>query len=397
MRVFVSEYVCGGAWPEESLDSSLAVEGRAMLLALIQDLLLIPNVDVVTTWDHRLGEFPLRNVPETTSRIGGILPPDWRWQDATGTKNRELASDTFLRSASTLSAEQISSRHDERKAFERLCEHSDAAFVIAPEFHNFLADRVKIASPRTRLLGCDFEATTLCSDKLRMATFLSEAGIPTISTEAFEPKASRPDSFQNDDTAFPCVIKPRDGAGSLLTCKVSDSAELVTLSKRLTAEGNDFSFVTQPFIEGVAISCAAIVTAAQGDDSGRLRIDVLPPCQQVLTDDGRFVYEGAEYPPPISTAVSEKVERLVQRCCSLIPGLSGYVGFDLLVPYTENADPIVIEINPRLTTGFLLWQKMCNDNLVARMLAATGDGEKIRRPLSWKSDPASIRLTSMSE
>ena len=59
MRVFVSEYVCGGAWPDELLDNSMAAEGRAMLVSLVQDLLRIPAVNVVTTWDQRLGTFPI--------------------------------------------------------------------------------------------------------------------------------------------------------------------------------------------------------------------------------------------------------------------------------------------------------------------------------------------------
>jgi predicted ATP-grasp superfamily ATP-dependent carboligase len=360
MRVFVSEYVCGGAWPEETLDSPLAVEGRAMLVAIVEDLLRLPGVEVVTTWDDRLGEFPVEPV-------------------------------------STLAIEQISSRCDERQAFERLCEQSDAAIVIAPEFHNILTDRVKTASARTRLVGCDVDSTILCSDKLRLATFLHEAGIPTISTAVFEP-ASQLGSNEIGDSAFPCVIKPRDGAGSLLTFKVSNSDELAALSQQLLTDGDGFSFVRQPFIEGVAVSCAAIVSVGQGGDSDRLKIDVLPPCQQILSDEGCFTYEGAEYPPPITAAVSVQVERLIRRCCSLIPGLIGYVGFDLLVPHAENAEPIVVEINARLTTGFLLWQKMCNDNLVARMLAATADdAPTIGSSLSWNFAPAAIRMSSLSE
>jgi len=359
MRVFVSEYVCGGAWPEETLDSSLAIEGRAMLVGLVNDLLRVPGVEVATTWDKRLRPFPFSPV-------------------------------------STLSVEQISSPHDEQQAFARLCDQSDAAFVIAPEFHSVLAKRVRTASARTRLVGCNVEATTLCSDKLRLATVLAEVGIPTIATEAFEP-ASQPDSVKHGDSAFPCVIKPRDGAGSLLTCRVPNSDELAALSKQLLTDGAGFSFVRQPFIEGVAISCAAIVTAGRDNDPGRLRIDVLPPCQQIVSGDGCFTYEGFEYPPAITDSRKIQVERLVRRCCSLIPGLKGYVGFDLLVPHAENAQPIVVEINPRLTTGFLLWQKMCNDNLVARMLAPTDDDATPESPLSWKSAPTAIRMSLLSD
>ena len=61
MQVFVSEYVCGGAWPEERIESSLAHEGRAMLTALVEDLSRIPGARVITTWDARLGTHTLKN------------------------------------------------------------------------------------------------------------------------------------------------------------------------------------------------------------------------------------------------------------------------------------------------------------------------------------------------
>lgn len=357
MRVFVSEYVCGGAWPDETLDSSLAVEGRAMLVSLIEDLLRISDVDVVTTWDRRLGEFPFA-------------------------------------ASSTCEVVQISSPSEERQAFERLCDESDAACVIAPEFQGILCARVKVASSRTKLVGCDVEATELCSDKLKFARYLIAAEIPTVPTEEFAP--TNPENVSAaSDSNFPCVIKPRDGAGSLLTFKAANSGELAQVTKQLLSDDSGFSFVRQPFIEGTAISCAAIVTAGQGEEPQVCRIDVLPPCKQVLSVDGRFTYEGAEFPVPLAPAVEACVERLVRRCCSVIPGLRGYVGFDLVVPGDQNVEPIIVELNPRLTTGFLLWQKMCNDNLAARMLGVSaGQAESPVSALSWKTSSDSLRIRS---
>ncbi|NQV28174.1 MAG: ATP-grasp domain-containing protein [Rhodopirellula sp.] len=378
MRVFVSEYVCGGAWLEKTLNSSLAAEGRAMLVALIEDLLRLPGIDVVTTWDQRLGDFPVEE-------------------------------------ASTLSIVPISSPLDERRAFERLCEESAAAFVIAPEFHGILADRAAAASLRTRLIGCDQKATALCSDKLKLAEFLEASGIWTVPTEGFVPETSET-SLPNFAPPFPSVIKPQDGAGSVMTFNVSTAAELSRLSAELLTDSGGFEFVRQPFIEGVAVSCAAVVsTATCATDTGSAAtasvetgstkcdstfagplIDVLPPCRQILSDDGRFRYQGANFPAGIERSDLQRVERLVRHCCSVIPGLHGFVGFDLLVPSAENAEPIIVEINPRLTTGFLLWQKLCNDNLVSRMLAAD-DVPPDESPLSWKSGSDTFRMSSLPE
>jgi tyramine---L-glutamate ligase len=362
MRVFVSEYVCGGAWPDELLDNSMAAEGRAMLVSLVQDLLRIPAVNVVTTWDQRLGTFPI-------DRLTGL---------------------TVVRTRSST---------EEEYEFKRLCEESDAAFVIAPEFHGILAARVKTASKLTSLAGCNFEATALCSDKLRLAEFLSDVGISTIPTECFEPTLGE-FAAPSFEPAFPCVIKPRDGAGSVLTFKVLNFAELKQRSKHFLTAGGDFRFVRQPFVEGIAVSCAAIVVADQARQRAgtqkSLHIDVLPPCEQILSGDGTFRYEGADYPGRLKPSDRDRIENIVRRCCASIPGLNGYVGFDLLIPHND-AVPCVVEINPRLTTGYLLWRKLCNENLAARMSGLSLSDDPVGdESLSWKSGPNAIRVNSLS-
>ncbi|GIT28853.1 MAG: hypothetical protein Ct9H300mP1_08990 [Planctomycetaceae bacterium] len=57
-RVLVSEHITSGAWADRPLEGSLAIEGRAMLVALARDLSVDPGVEMVTTWDARLGPFP---------------------------------------------------------------------------------------------------------------------------------------------------------------------------------------------------------------------------------------------------------------------------------------------------------------------------------------------------
>ena len=362
MRVFVSEYVCGGAWPDDTLDRSLAVEGRAMLTALLEDLLLIPEIHIVSTWDRRLGTFP-------------VAP------------------------SSRLSIVEIASVREEDREFRRLCSECAAAFVIAPEFHGILASRVHTASTRTRLIGCDSESTTLCSDKLRLAAFLSKAGISTIPTEPFEP-ARNGIVAPGFTPEFPCVIKPLDGAGSLLTFKTSTPADLAQCSEQILNSNDGFSFIRQPFVDGIAVSCAAIVgagDASQAESNELAHIDVLLPCEQILSDDGRFTYQGADFPGRVSASLREQIEQSVRRCCISIPGLHGYVGFDLLVPFHTDAEPVVVEINPRLTTGYLLWRKLSRDNLAARLLAPlTSNGRTARAALSWNSSPQTIRIGELA-
>jgi len=357
MRVFVSEYICGGAWPEASLDSSLIVEGRAMLLALVEDLLRIPDLEVVITWDQRLSAFPLGN----NSRLE-IVP--------------------------------VISPTTEAFDFKRWCIECDVTFVIAPEFHDILASRIETASAETHVAGCDVESTRLCSDKLRLAGFLESVEVSTIPTERFELSNAE----GNRSVPFPSVIKPQDGAGSTLTCKASSSNELNRVSRWLLTSGEGFKFIRQPFIDGLAVSCAAIVTARQGGRPDGLRIEVLPPCQQIVSADGQFRYEGADSPGQLDSTDCDRIQSIVRRCCTVITGLSGYVGFDLLIPFDSRDTPTVVEINPRLTTGYLLWRKMCSDNLAARILESCVESEAaVGRSIVWKPGPQKIRINSLGD
>jgi predicted ATP-grasp superfamily ATP-dependent carboligase len=361
MRVFVSEYVCG-VWPEANLDGSLAVEGRAMLLALVEDLFCVPGVDVVTMWDARLGTFPA----EVSGRLSIV--------------------------------EAASPAHEEVE-FARLCEECEAAFVIAPDFHGILAARVAMAASRTKMIGSSHESTSLCSDKLQLAEFLNEEDISTIPTALFELSG-----FSSRDVAstseFPCVIKPRDGAGSVLTFRVEDAVELSELSRRLQRDDAGFSFIRQPLVDGLAVSCAAIIALGGGQvgDIEKPQVDVLPPCEQILSGDGRFSYEGADFPGRLNPTDVDLIESVVRRCSSIIPGLCGYVGFDLVIPDESGAEPLIVDINPRLTTGYLLWRKMCVDNLAARMLkSCVAEAGTSAGPLSWNSEPHTIRIHSLTE
>jgi tyramine---L-glutamate ligase len=331
-RIFVSEYVCGGGWPAETLEPSLALEGRAMLLAVVSDLLRVPGCKITTTWDLRLGQFPI-------SEVGAV---------------DEAGCDAALR----LDVHKIDSP-SEALRFEELCRSSDAALVIAPEFHGILARRTANAARHTALLGSDVAAIELCSDKLRLAEFLAAHGIPTIPTAALdlaEPEVQWP---------YPIVMKPRDGAGSLDTFYVEDARQMESCCRNARESDSDengrpaFKFIQQPFIGGETLSAAVLCEA------GGAR-EFLPVCRQVLSDDGRFQYLGADWDPVLTSVWQGKAIRLMNRVLGEISGLSGYVGFDLIAD--EAGSVQIVEVNPRLTTGYLTWQSRLDANLAERIL-----------------------------
>src|SRR4029077_16650538 len=104
-------------------------------------------------------------------------------------------------------------------------------------------------------------------------------------------------------------------------------------------------YIWQRFLSGRPVSVALLIS-----DSGD-NVETLPVAEQLLSDDGRFFYRGGRIPARDVDQASIQASALA--ACRCVPGLRGYVGVDLIVPAGEPTRPIVVEINPRLTTSYL--------------------------------------------
>jgi predicted ATP-grasp superfamily ATP-dependent carboligase len=131
------------------------------------------------------------------------------------------------------------------------------------------------------------------------------------------------------------------------------------------------SAIWQPFIRGQALSVGVLMPGASGKPA-----EALPVCVQVLSQDGRFHYQGGRVPAQCERAA--EVQRVATEACQKVPGLRGYVGVDLILPDDPAAPPVVVEINPRLTTSYLGYQTLCEDNLAERMLFPDREAAPLR-------------------
>src|SRR5262245_19313808 len=184
-----------------------------MLSAIVEDLSRIAGVDVETTWDARLGRIP------------------------------------FARARTTA----VESPADEWRHFRRLSANCDAVLVIAPEFDGILLNRCRIIEEAGgRLLGPASRAVALCTDKLRLAIHLRDAGIGTIPTETVNWDEPRENAGAVSPHQFPQVIKPRDGAGSQNMWLVESADDFTRLRSELARNERRGEFVVQPFVAGHA-------------------------------------------------------------------------------------------------------------------------------------------------
>lgn len=345
MRIFVSEFVCGGGWPEPQIATSLAREGRAMLTALVDDCSRIPGAEVVTTWDARLGDCPL----------------------------------------STCEVRVAHSRVEEFQQFRECIRNSDVVWIVAPETNGELLKRAlqfrrinesepSRPSPR-RFVGAADQAILLASDKLPLATWLQERSIPTPETVPFNPADRQAVRWPE-----PTIIKRRDGAGSQDMFVVRDGFELWNARHELGRLNEPETFIQQPLIAGKALSVALLIA-----EDGTI-LETLPVAEQHLSNDDRFKYLGGRIPADIPAESALAVQELAVRACRAIPGLTGYVGCDIVLPDGEAPQPVLIEINPRLTSSYLGYRQLTDDNLAARLIVPDSS------PLTWRTEPVTFRV-----
>lgn len=324
MRVFVSEFICGGGLSSEPLPDSLRREGRAMLWAVVDDLLRIPDCCVVTTLDAR------------------------------------LTQDVRLPKSSRCRIEIVSNAAAEQHQFHELIATSDAVLVIAPETNGQLADRVRrVVSLGAKSLNCSPEAIELCGDKLRLARHFETHSLPTVPTEIIDWTHERPQESHLNEW----ILKPRDGAGSWLTLRVrTDSPEeWQRAAAAYSAAGVAHKALIQPFVAGLPLSVGCLCQT-NGE------VEIFPIGQQRLSRD--FEYLGGSIPASLPAGTATAVHDLVRRACVTIPGLNGHIGFDLLLP--DPARPLIVEINPRLTTSYVGYRRLSMNNLAERWLHGAG-------------------------
>ncbi|MFV1966274.1 MAG: ATP-grasp domain-containing protein [Pirellulaceae bacterium] len=313
MHVFLYEFFSGGGvWSLEQPVgpvASLLREGAAMTAALAEDLLRVPGVRVIILRDTRLSKWS---------------PP--------GCQVRNIADAVA-----------------ELRQFTRLAAQSDWTIVIAPELEGALLTRCRQAEAAGgRLLGPGSETVALASDKQRTAAFLAKAGIPTPPRLPWPAEEPSPGGL-----AFPAVLKPRMGAGSLGVRLIQNAGELPS-----SLDGNAWRL--ERWCSGRAASVSWI--------AGGSAMMLLEPCFQRISEDGQFRYLGGAAPLP--EPLRARARELAERVANCLPPTRGYLGMDVVLSDDKPDGDVVIEINPRLTTSYLGLRKIAQVNLAEAMLAA---------------------------
>lgn len=292
MHILVYEYLTGGGHGH-TYPASMRLEGERMVEALVSDLIAIPGVSITLLWDVT---HPF--LPVSSDRIRRI---------------------------------PVAPSEDPLEVIQNTLSDVDAVWPVAPETNGTL-ERIcrMIEDHHKTLLNADASSVSLTASKQRTHDALKHAGIPVVPTRPVEAIAKW------SEVPYPCVLKMDDGAGCEDTIIVRERTSVEDC--RINHPSG--SWVVQPLIEGSALSLSGLFFKGSAQ---------LLCCnhQHIQIDQDRFHLTGIKV-----NAESDSdgtMARLLSAIARAIPGLWGFAGVDLML---MESGPVVLEINPRLTSAY---------------------------------------------
>jgi predicted ATP-grasp superfamily ATP-dependent carboligase len=315
LNLLIFEYVSGGGYANTKLSSSILSEGYGMLRSLISDCKATGH-NVTTLLDSRIKEFN---------------PPN--------------------------EADQIISVSSSNKLFAKLKELSsvaDAVYVIAPESSQVLEKVVEITEVSGGTsLNCEIDAIKRVSNKMTTYETIKKRGLKVPETVLLDIHEKTENIKRlTKELGYPLVFKPLDGVSCGGLSLVKDRDSITGAVKKVARESMSKQFIAQKLIRGKAASACVIST---GDKA--LAVTLNRQFVTLASPDEESGYYGGVV--PFDHKLEKEALRAAERAVEAVGGLKGYVGVDMIL---TDEEPIVIEINPRLTVSYIGLKRAMNFN-----------------------------------
>lgn len=222
----------------------------------------------------------------------------------------------------------------------------DAVWLVAPETGGLLAQLAACVAP-ARWLGCAPSAIALASSKRATVEHLAARGLPT------------PLAFAHDTSVQRWVVKPDDGAGALDSRLHADrDSACRDRDARHGAPG-----WLEPWVDGEALSLSMLCRAGRAELLSVNRQHIAIGADGALRFAGVTVNVIAADDPRRGTLAA-----LASDVARALPGLRGFVGIDVV--WHAQRGPVLIEINPRVTSAYVGLSAALGRNVAAALLAA---------------------------
>lgn len=309
MRILVFEYITGGGLVGQALPASLATEGEMMLQTLVAELKCLDNIQLCVPLDERCGR------PDMLSQA-------------------EIVG--------------VSADGDIFALLRVLLAGADLFWPIAPETGGVLQGLAELAmSANVEVLLSNPAALAVCANKYATYQALKKRLLQVVATHLLS------EAEEGIGIGDKVVVKIADGVGCLDSLQI-DAEQLPAAIAELSDPQH---YVLQPYICGQAASLSCLFKHGQA-------WLICYNHQQIVLENGRFSLQGCLVNMP--TDKLDFYRNLVNEIAEAMPGLWGYVGIDVI----ENAElgPLVLEINPRLTSSYVGIQQATGINVAEQVL-----------------------------
>jgi predicted ATP-grasp superfamily ATP-dependent carboligase len=315
LNLLIVEYVSGGGYADQKLSASILSEGYGMLRSLISDCKAAGH-NVTTLMDSRLKAF---NPPNEADQTVSVSSP------------------------SELSAK-----------LKELSGVADAVYVIAPESGQVLENLVEtIEASGGKSLNCEADAIRQVSNKMTAYETMKKRGL-TVPETVLVDIHEKTENIKRltKELGYPLVFKPLDGVSCSGLSIVKDEGDIARAVKKIVQESMSKQFIAQKAVRGKAASACVVST---GDKAVAVTLN-----RQLVTlaspDEESAYYGGAV---PFDHSLEKEALKAAERAVEGIRGLKGYVGVDIIL---TNEGPVVLEVNPRLTTSYVGLRRVVNFN-----------------------------------
>ena len=315
LNLLVYEHVSGGGFAGQKIPSSILSEGYGMLRTSVSDFKAAGH-NVTTFLDSRLKAF-----------------------------NPPIEADVII---------PISSHKELDEALRKISQTVDAFYTIAPESERILQRLVEtMGTSGAASLNCKTNAIRRASNRMTSYQALKKMGLCVPETLIVDARENvKQIKRKISELEYPMVFKPMYGVSCSGLSVVRDESQIVAAVNKITKESLDKFFVAQRLIKGVATSVSLISTDNQAlpITLNKQKITLAPPNSDSSYNGGTV---------PLHHSSEKQALRAAQLTVKSLRGLRGYIGVDVIL---TNEEPVVIEVNPRLTTSYIGFREVVNFN-----------------------------------
>ena len=329
MRILIYEHASGGGFAEDSVSPGILAEGFGMLRSIVSSFKAAGDEVTVIL----------------AAELSRLNPP--------------INADCVI---------PVFSFEEAQIAILKTCLNLDAAYIIAPETGETLQSLVKLVEQSgVASLNCQSSAIKSVANKAVLYEALKKKGLKTPKTVMLNVSDSLAMIIRavTSRFSFPVVFKPLDGVGCSGLSLVNDESQVASAIDRIKVESASEGFVVQEFLSGEAVSVSLLCTGAKARSVSlnKQEVTLAPP-------DGASGYVGGCV--PFDHELKQEAVKVAEAVVGCFAGLRGYVGVDLIL---TDSGPVVVDVNPRLTTSFVGLSRIAKFNFAEALANAALKGE----------------------